>query len=248
MKLLRVFLIASLLAAGFVFLPALPTASADCVNLSGNGDTDLWIGPFSMPAGSSITVTMNTTDGDGTAILVFVDGTLVLESVEFAAQQTVTYDFPSQTDNIELLLDWQFNGQPENSYRVTSTDCGVLPNIPEQAVSGTFVQDAELYWEPGMLIEPYTVVEAGKTYLVAGQDESGMYRKVLIACTWVWVRAETIGPNYDEVWNGMPLPTTVVEAGDSNACGAPGVSNVPVEPAEGIDGEPELPPELIIVE
>jgi len=27
----------------------------------------------------------------------------------------------------------------------------------------------------------------------------------------VWVPKATLGPNYDAVWNGAPLPTAVVE-------------------------------------
>ena len=56
---------------------------------------------------------------------------------------------------------------------------------------------------------PY--VPAGNTYLVAGQDSTETYYKVLISCEWVWVRKDTVGPNYDEVWNGKPLPTTIVD-------------------------------------
>jgi hypothetical protein len=86
-----------------------------------------------------------------------------------------------------------------------------MPEIPEQAVVGAFTQNSEIYWAPGELASGEPYVEAGSTYWVAGQDATGMYRKVLISCEWVWVRAETVGPNYDEVWNGAPLPTDVVE-------------------------------------
>jgi hypothetical protein len=94
---------------------------------------------------------------------------------------------------------------------VSCAFAGCMPEIPEQAVVGAFTQNAEIYWEPGQLASSEPYVEAGSTYWVAGQDETGIYRKVLISCTWVWVRAETVGPNYDEVWNGAPLPTDVVE-------------------------------------
>jgi hypothetical protein len=90
--------------------------------------------------------------------------------------------------------------------------CDAQVNIPPQAVVGRMLDNAPAYWEPGQLItNPPVVLEVGKTFWVAGQDASGMYRKVLISCQWVWVEINKIGPNYDEVWNGKPLPTTVVE-------------------------------------
>jgi len=42
-------------------------------------------------------------------------------------------------------------------------------------------------------------------------DESGEFRKVLLGYTFLWVPADSIGPNDDEVWNGTPLPMTVVK-------------------------------------
>ncbi|MBN1564587.1 MAG: hypothetical protein JXA10_12150 [Anaerolineae bacterium] len=88
--------------------------------------------------------------------------------------------------------------------------CDGLINIPPQAVVGSFFENSELYWTPGEMVSPMTYIEAGNTYYIAGQDETGMYRKVLVSCTWAWVRADTVGPNYDEVWNGRSLPTDVV--------------------------------------
>lgn len=95
-----------------------------------------------------------------------------------------------------------------------SISCGFgacLPYIPPQAVVGQFNWNSEIYWAPGHQVQPMTYVEAGRTYYVAGQDESEEYYKVLIACEWYWVRKDTVGPNYDEVWQGRPLPTKIVE-------------------------------------
>lgn len=80
---------------------------------------------------------------------------------------------------------------------------------PEPVV-GAFVTWADFYYEPGQLIDPQIGVPAGKTAWVLGMDESGEYYQILWANTTVWVLAETMGPNYDEVWNGAPLPTGVV--------------------------------------
>jgi len=89
--------------------------------------------------------------------------------------------------------------------------CPLQVALPKQAVVGSFVSWADFYYEPGMLTAPLIGVPAGKTAWVAGLDASGEYYKVLWNCTWVWVQKGTMGPNYDEVWNGAPLPTTVVE-------------------------------------
>lgn len=89
--------------------------------------------------------------------------------------------------------------------------CDAYVPIPEQAVGGQFVSAAEVYWAPGKLVSPQTIIDPGKTYLVVGQDESGQYRKVLVSCTYVWVRAETVGPNPQAPWNGQALPTDVVD-------------------------------------
>ncbi len=214
MKLLRILVIVCLLAAGFAFLPDQPLVSAECFDESGNGDSDVWFGPFSMSAGTSLTATMTASAGGGTAIVLYIDGETVDVDVEYFTPHTYTIEFTEATHNVELLLDWEFNGRAENTYTVTSTDCGgcdTLIAIPPQAVSGAFTQDAELYWAPGQLVNPLTTIAAGNTYLVAGQDATGMYRQVLLVCTWVWVRADTVGPNYDAIWNGTPLPTDVVE-------------------------------------
>ena len=89
--------------------------------------------------------------------------------------------------------------------------CDTLVNIPPTAVSGMFVANALVYWEPGKLTSPVVTIPAGSTYLVAGQDATGRFRKVLLACQWIWVETGTVGPNPQAPWNGAALPTTVVE-------------------------------------
>jgi hypothetical protein len=93
----------------------------------------------------------------------------------------------------------------------SAAGCDTQVDIPPQAVVGRFVAPAAVYYAPGQLItNPPLTIEPGKTYWVAGQDETGMYRKVLLSCQWVWVLRDTVGPNYDDVWHGKPLPTDVV--------------------------------------
>lgn len=89
--------------------------------------------------------------------------------------------------------------------------CDVLINIPSTAVVGAFVSDAPTYWKPGELTSPLVTIPAGNTAWVLGPDSTGQYKKIIWVCDYLWVPANTIGPNYDEVWQGKPLPTEPVE-------------------------------------
>ncbi|MGQ9850138.1 MAG: hypothetical protein ACUVSU_08835 [Aggregatilineaceae bacterium] len=89
--------------------------------------------------------------------------------------------------------------------------CDVLLPIPATAVGGAFVADAPVYWKPGELTSPLVTIAAGNTARVIGLDASGQYYKIIWGCDFVWVPRATLGPNYDAVWNGAPLPTAVVE-------------------------------------
>ena len=89
--------------------------------------------------------------------------------------------------------------------------CDVLMPIPATAVGGTFVADAPVYWAPGELTSPLVTIKAGNSARVLGLDATGQYYKIIWVCDLVWVPRATLGPNYDAVWNGAPLPTGVVE-------------------------------------
>jgi len=89
--------------------------------------------------------------------------------------------------------------------------CDVKMNIPAGTVGGTFVANAQTYWAPGKLTAPLVTLAAGKSARVIGLDESGQYYKIIWNCNYLWVLKDTLGPNYDKVWNGAPLPTTVVK-------------------------------------
>ena len=89
--------------------------------------------------------------------------------------------------------------------------CDAFVNIPDTAVGGAFVADAVINWAPGKPTSPAITIEAGKTARVLGVDASGAYYKIIWQCQEVWVPVTTMGPNFDAVWNGAPLPTGVVE-------------------------------------
>jgi hypothetical protein len=85
-------------------------------------------------------------------------------------------------------------------------------NIPSWSVGGQFTQTITARWTPGQLTtNPPVVIDGGKTAWVLGQDASGEYYKFLWACQYLWAPVGSMGPNYDKVWNGTPLPTNVVE-------------------------------------
>ena len=46
---------------------------------------------------------------------------------------------------------------------------------------------------------------------VVGINAEGTFYKVLLSGQPYWVPVGNIGPTYDDMWNGTPLPTTVVE-------------------------------------
>ena len=88
--------------------------------------------------------------------------------------------------------------------------CDLLP-IPETAVVGSFTSNAEVYWAPGQLVEPATTITEGNTAWVLGMDASGQYYEIIWSCDYLWVPVGSMGPNFDDVWQGRPLPTEVVK-------------------------------------
>jgi len=85
-----------------------------------------------------------------------------------------------------------------------------LVPIPTAAVVGAFVVNTPIYWAPRADAATTTVMVAGKTAWVYGVDASGAYYKVMLSGKFFWVPVSTMGPNYDAVWQGRPLPTGVV--------------------------------------
>ena len=179
------------------------------------GSTAGSYGPFE---GGVYTFTFESIDAVGATVRLVADefGAVTLAGPS-SLPVTFTFNMPSDPAEQPIGLGFYFDSGNEGSVSLTVTcvpaaaGCDTLVDIPPQAAMGTFTSNAETFWAPGQVIVPATVVEAGKSYLVAGQDETGAFRKVLIACQWVWVRAETVGPTFSPPWNGTPLPTDVVE-------------------------------------
>ena len=89
--------------------------------------------------------------------------------------------------------------------------CDTLAPRTADAAVGTFVADAAAYWSPGNLTDPLVTLPAGQTAWVLGVDSTGQYYKIVWSCQTLWVKTNTMGPNFDAVWQGHPLPVTVVD-------------------------------------
>jgi hypothetical protein len=85
-------------------------------------------------------------------------------------------------------------------------------DIPTGSVVGSFVSSTPFYWSPS---EDSASVEystgSPKTAWVIGQDAGENFYKIVWACQYLWVPKASMGPNYDAVWAGTPLPTRIVE-------------------------------------
>lgn len=139
-----------------------------------------------------------------------VDSTVIPGSMTYtfaadAAGATVQW-YPST----EMVLAW--TAQCTNS-PVTVAGCDTHMYLPSWAVVGAFLSDTQTYWAPDLskATSPPIVIPAGKTAWVLGQDSGKQFYKIIWACSMLWVPTESMGPNFDEVWNGAPLPTDVVE-------------------------------------
>jgi hypothetical protein len=88
---------------------------------------------------------------------------------------------------------------------------GCEPSLTSGAVVGQIKETTVAYYDPSYDTATTTVLEVGKTWWVLGTDESGSWYQLLVSCQPVWVPASVLGPNFDAVWNGHPLPTDVVQ-------------------------------------
>jgi hypothetical protein len=86
-----------------------------------------------------------------------------------------------------------------------------MVDIPAGSVVGTFTQDTTLLFDPSATSQTDSTLHAGQSLWVIGLDSTGQYYQVLLSGVFYWVPVGSLGPNYDGVWNGTPLPTTTVE-------------------------------------
>lgn len=230
MKTFRVLIMAALLAGlVFAFQPAAthaqegePGEPISCQDYASNfsgvisayaGQVEGSDGPF---VGGVFTFTFTEVDPDvgATVRLVADPGGVTTLAGPIAVPGTLSFTMPDDVGLQPPGLGFFFDSGDEGAVSVSISCAGVLgcaAYLPSQSVVGQFTSNAEVYWTPGETVSPSLYIEAGKTYYVAGQDASEQYYKVLISCDWVWVLKSTVGPNYDDVWQGQPLPQDIVE-------------------------------------
>jgi hypothetical protein len=200
-------------------IPAAP--AAECGVIASGSGAGYWVSPtFDFKAGDTILLEWSAAGGTDVDLALLNEGEIAADlplsgsfEYTFAADSTTYVDFdlddgsdPRPTDMISGTVTLVCGEEEESA-----PGCASFVNVPAQAVVGTFNWNSELYWMPGEPVSPVKSMEAGQSLWVAGQDESEMYYKVNLACDWYWVRKETMGPNYDDVWNGAPLPQDIVE-------------------------------------
>lgn len=119
---------------------------------------------------------------------------------------TVSVDMGPWTDDVSVYLpDLDCDGPdvPGCDMRISLKD----------AVVGRMLESVPAYWGPAVdkMTAPEVLIPWNASLWTFGVDESGEFRKVLLECTFLWVPADAMGPNYDDTWNGTPLPVTVVK-------------------------------------
>ncbi len=103
-------------------------------------------------------------------------------------------------------------GTPPGSGGQTAPVAGPdLVAIPDTAVVGAVVSTTPIYFAPESGAASVIFLEAGKTVWVFGVDASGDFYRVMLSGRFFWVPVKAMGPNFDAVWQGRPLPTGTVE-------------------------------------
>ncbi|MBN1681215.1 MAG: hypothetical protein JW966_13090 [Anaerolineae bacterium] len=86
--------------------------------------------------------------------------------------------------------------------------CGALDGEPGAVVGQVGVETIAL-WAPkadAVTHSPAIVLKPGQTLWVYGVDSTGMFQKISLGCTYLWVPVGSMGPNPDAVWNNAGLP------------------------------------------
>ncbi|MEO8396808.1 MAG: hypothetical protein ABI700_27690 [Chloroflexota bacterium] len=90
---------------------------------------------------------------------------------------------------------------------VVDGTCGLT--YPAGSVVGEIPFDQPAFYAPGLLA-PGVTINAG-TYWVTGlgeADNGDKFYQIVVACQFLFVRANDIVPSYQAPWSGQPLPTT----------------------------------------
>lgn len=159
------------------------------------------------------------TDGAGTLIFTLTFQNLL--STYPGGIGNFVYTTPPQYNPITFTVtSLAGNGLPEQVDFVAEGECAGLPTfeppsppcvaIPTGSVVGRLTRTAQIFYAPGEE-SPGNVLPGGQTFWVVGFDETRGYAKLVLACQYVWVEADAIGPNFEAPWFGAPLPDRVVQ-------------------------------------
>jgi hypothetical protein len=121
----------------------------------------------------------------------------------------VGLDFESHPDDTAIVTMKAYLGCVPSSGGSDAPGPDMVP-IPPYAVVGTFVTTTVALFAPDAAAVTEHEIQAGTSVWVYGMDESGQFYYVMMSGQFFWVPAATLGPNYDDVWQGAPLPTNVV--------------------------------------
>jgi hypothetical protein len=208
-------------------LAALPAPQAKALTLI---DAQITLGCTSLSGNMHYDVNRdNTGEGREHHNLIVTDGAgTVLYEAEYHDGVPSTYNdtynntpyniAPRYNPLYVVEISYAGNGYAEQTIYRSVQECEGLPGfigedmvpIPSTAVVGAVVSDTELYATPDLNSSIGLSLTAGKTVWVYGLDKSGQFYRIMLAGKFAWVPRGVMGPNYDAVWNGRPLPTDIV--------------------------------------
>ncbi len=209
-------LVVAMVLLGVVFgLPTRPIEAASLLDIT-----------IEQPCTLAIHFNVAAADPAGTYLIEVWDNGWLIGSVSVAVNGAGTYTgrvlvqnpWP-RPDGLGIYLYFPNGADASNidPYFPNGLDaaCGAGPDMvpmTPDAVVGMVKSDTALYFAPraDAMVKGLTL-SAGKTVWVLGMDASRQYYQIVLAGKYLWVPAAALGPNYDEVWAGTPLPTTVVQ-------------------------------------
>lgn len=112
----------------------------------------------------------------------------------------------SFTDLLDRVATYEILNDEECQAAYLAAQCAAGV-IPEGAVVGALPESQLAYYAPGLATgNPRVFLNPGTYWIVDVAVEEGFYQ-ILLACNLLWVPIDSMRPNYDEVWQGRPLPT-----------------------------------------
>lgn len=192
--------------------------SANVTSVANDSPTALPVGGLAIPAGQTYGLYVDTQHGNNG--ITFGTDVYANAQVRLTTGAALCGLFniavPGLTWNGTVYYDYDFAPPADDDDDIVVVEPEPVPgpdlvDIPAGSVVGTVLYDTPVYHSPFPGATSVVEVTAGKTFWVYGVDSSGGFYKVMMSGKFFWLPVDAMGPNYDEVWQGMPLPTAVVE-------------------------------------